>query len=100
MRHRRIPTSGTVETYVTLKDDTEVNIIAGWESSPAEPDVNWAGDFDVWIERPSCRYRTSLELDISRDEWEALVRRVQEQVESENDPDNYGDHLYDESRDK
>ena len=41
------PTNATIETFATI-DGVDYNTVeVYWEATPAEPDVNWPGSFEV-----------------------------------------------------
>ena len=88
--------NGEVDTFVDM-DNEEREVIAYWESSPAEPDVNWGGDFEVTQVKAQGIDITDL---LSDDELQQLTYRVQEHVNDMYDPDAYGDYLYEQEKDR
>ena len=79
----------TCETYVWIEDD-EIEVTVEYETSPAEPDVNWAGGMDI------CTVTDSKGNDIydkiSSVEMDNLIDRVTEWENDVNDP--YNDPHY------
>ena len=74
-RRKKQEWSGEYDTYVE-HDGTEFDVKVHWEASPAEPDVNWPGSFEV----TSVWYEDEGDIidDLSAAELADLTERMQE----------------------
>jgi hypothetical protein len=76
MSRHKMPGSQKWDTWVEV-DGVELDVAVFFDSSPAEPDVNWGGDLDitaVYFQDEGCMLEA-----MSEDETEALYTRVEEQ---------------------
>ncbi len=81
------------DTYVCVEDghgELEIDVTVEYETSPAEPDVNWPGDLTICaiIDKES---GNTIE-NVSSKEMENLIDRVTEWENDYYDPHN--DHRY------
>ena len=73
------------DTYAEI-DEVELDVMVFYNTSPAEPDVNWGGSCDVtgvYFEDEGCMMEA-----MSDEEIDTLEQRVLEHENSINDPDN------------
>ena len=92
MRNRKkFQSSGEYQSFIELP----INI--SWEATPPEPDVNWPGSLEI----TSVLFGRAELIDyLSDQDIEEMQREVQEHLDGMNDPDDYGDYLYDLRKDE
>jgi hypothetical protein len=87
-----------VDTWVEI-DGVEMDVLVHYRISPAEPDVNWAGDLE--IQGVYYEDHGNIEDQIEDKEFNELVERVSNLLTQAGDPaDDYADHLYDLRKDR
>ena len=89
--HKKFQSSGKYQPCI----DSPINI--SWEATPPEPDVNWPGSLEI----TSVLFGKVELIDyLSDHDIEEMQREVQEHLDGMNDPDDYGDYLYDLRKDE
>lgn len=83
-------------TYVEVDEVELAPCTVNYESSPAEPDVNWGGDLDVLS---VIHNGVDVYPKMSARERDHLLERLSDHLADSYD-DGYGDHLYDLRKDE
>ena len=89
-------TSGSLKTWAHI-DGKEHDVLAYWENSPPELDVNWAGGLVIDCVMVDDEYVTD---ELSDSEMADLVSRVEIELGEADEDDGLGDHLYDLKKDR
>jgi len=87
-KRHKLPGSGATKTWANVNGE-ELTIVAYWDSSPPESDVDWPGSFEVTgvdIEKPGGRVGVAEQM--TNEELEELKERLYKKLfaDGEEDP--------------